>query len=706
MNGRHLWWFAGFMAAAVAVGSCTNDFNKFTFEPEGTGGSVVGPTGGSGGVGGAVECDSPSQCGPNTDCANPLCTDGVCGVFYELFGTACDEDGGELCDGQGNCVPASCTDGLHNGNETDVDCGGPFCPACANGKDCMIPQDCLSKFCDSGTGGNGTAGSGGAAGGTGGAGGVAGSGGQTAGAGGVAGMAGAGGLGAGGVGGGSAGSGGSVGGTGGVGGSPVGGTGGVGGSPIGGTGGSGGSPLGGAGGIGGSGGAGGIGGVGTGGVGGSGGTGATGGSGGAGACSSGGGVPAPPQAGVCQPCATDADCAVLYCTFCDANGVCSERKDNGAPCVADNECKSGNCPPEDLVCCDTACDSTCLSCLAAKVGTGGTDGQCGNVQLGTDPDSECGTFFCDGAGDCQQADGAACQNADECDSGFCVDDVCCASLCDANCMACTAAKKGTGADGVCGPVEAGQDYDGDCAPNPEKCDGTGACKLDVGETCATGTDCALGHCPGANLVCCNSACDQTCESCLAADKGTGLDGTCGPVALNTDPYGQCTYECDGAGACQKALGASCLVADECESSECIDFFCCEGPCAGTCMACADAYTSQGDGNCRPVTNGTDPDTDCNPTTEACFDNAGTGECRLIDGEGCGVGTECVSTHCYDLVCCNAPCTGFCQACSLAKKGSGADGVCDFVDSGDDPDDECAPNCCDGTGNCDTSNGCP
>jgi len=43
----------------------------------------------------------------------------------------------------------TCTDGLHNGDETDVDCGGP-CPACGVGGLCLADTDCESQWCNSG----------------------------------------------------------------------------------------------------------------------------------------------------------------------------------------------------------------------------------------------------------------------------------------------------------------------------------------------------------------------------------------------------------------------------------------------------------------------------------------------------------------------------------------------------------------------------
>ncbi|MDB4933792.1 MAG: hypothetical protein JWP87_764, partial [Labilithrix sp.] len=39
------------------------------------------------------------------------------------------------------------TDGIKNGDETDVDCGGKACGACTVGKVCNVPTDCRSNAC-------------------------------------------------------------------------------------------------------------------------------------------------------------------------------------------------------------------------------------------------------------------------------------------------------------------------------------------------------------------------------------------------------------------------------------------------------------------------------------------------------------------------------------------------------------------------------
>jgi hypothetical protein len=73
--------------------------------------------------------------------------------------------------------------------------------------------------------------------------------------------------------------------------------------------------------------------------------------------------------------------------------------DDGQPCSAPNQCSSSYCPVADGVCCNASCTTKCLACLGSK--TGGSDGVCGFIPAGQDPDAECqGAKVCDGAGHC------------------------------------------------------------------------------------------------------------------------------------------------------------------------------------------------------------------------------------------------------------------------------------------------------------------
>jgi hypothetical protein len=99
------------------------------------------------------------------------CTQNVCNAGSALnppepAGVACNQDGGSLCDGfgvcveclsgsdcasgvcqQAQCVSASCVDGVKNGGETAIDCGGA-CAPCADGLACTVAGDCISHVCN------------------------------------------------------------------------------------------------------------------------------------------------------------------------------------------------------------------------------------------------------------------------------------------------------------------------------------------------------------------------------------------------------------------------------------------------------------------------------------------------------------------------------------------------------------------------------
>ena len=50
-----------------------------------------------------------------------------------------------------NSAAASCTDGIKNQDETDIDCGGSTCAKCGNSKNCNQASDCISNSCQNNT---------------------------------------------------------------------------------------------------------------------------------------------------------------------------------------------------------------------------------------------------------------------------------------------------------------------------------------------------------------------------------------------------------------------------------------------------------------------------------------------------------------------------------------------------------------------------
>ena len=80
-----------------------------------------------------------------------------CAGFLVLGGllSSCDDAapgtiGGDLDAGAYDSAPApDCDDGVLNGDETDVDCGG-ICSLCDDGLACTDADDCLSGLCGEG----------------------------------------------------------------------------------------------------------------------------------------------------------------------------------------------------------------------------------------------------------------------------------------------------------------------------------------------------------------------------------------------------------------------------------------------------------------------------------------------------------------------------------------------------------------------------
>jgi hypothetical protein len=176
----------------------------------------------------------------------------------------------------------------------------------------------------------------------------------------------------------------------------------------------------------------------------------------------------------------------------------------------------------------------------------GSKGTCIYIPFLEDPYGECpGAAVCNGHGGCGLLDGEACAANGDCLGGNCVDGVCCNLPCTGLCQACSAAKKGAGADGVCGNIAADTDPDNEC-PGAATCNGSGACgPLSDGQPCSAGSQCTSSFC--VDGVCCNNACQWLCEACNLA----GSVGTCTSVPAGQDPDDECpgVQTCNGSGVC-------------------------------------------------------------------------------------------------------------------------------------------------------------
>ena len=81
----------------------------------------------------------------DVDCGGPEASCGRCDAG-EHCAAATDCASG-VCTA-GVCQAPSCTDTVKNGAETDVDCGGGTCAGCTQGEDCNIGSDCAGGVCN------------------------------------------------------------------------------------------------------------------------------------------------------------------------------------------------------------------------------------------------------------------------------------------------------------------------------------------------------------------------------------------------------------------------------------------------------------------------------------------------------------------------------------------------------------------------------
>lgn len=79
--------------------------------------------------------------GSNADCEGAECT-GTSGDPTQPNGGGGGGDGGGDSPRGDGTAPGKPDDGIKNGGETDVDCGGAAAPKCAEGKACVVDSDC------------------------------------------------------------------------------------------------------------------------------------------------------------------------------------------------------------------------------------------------------------------------------------------------------------------------------------------------------------------------------------------------------------------------------------------------------------------------------------------------------------------------------------------------------------------------------------
>jgi hypothetical protein len=299
--------------------------------------------------------------------------------------------------------------------------------------------------------------------------------------------------------------------------------------------------------------------------------------------------------------------------YCDTNNQCQALKPNGTTCVNDNECTSAQCT--DNVCCNVACGGTCQSCL--QMYTGVQNGQCAAIPDNADPQNECTAQAPSTCGTTGVCNGAS---------------------------ACKLHPPAT-------PCGSSQSCVGSTQTNQDTCNGAGTC-IDNGTT-----NCSPYTC---NTSSCFTSCSQQTQ-CVG------------------------THYCNGSQCvAKKAQGSTCSQAYECSSGFCVDGFCCNQACNGGCMACSQALSGAPNGTCNWFANGADPQNEC-------------GACKYCNGSGSCVNAP-IGTNPKGLCpgCCNNG--GFCGGTWNCTNG------CGFASSWGECTDSGGSNCSNQQSQCASTHG--
>jgi hypothetical protein len=247
--------------------------------------------------------------------------------------------------------------------------------------------------------------------------------------------------------------------------------------------------------------------------------------------------------------------------------------------------------------------------------------------------------------------GQSCGAVLNCESGTCVEGVCCDKPCAGDCEACVQAKTGK-PDGTCAPVLKDTDPKNKCevlgpmgfCQRKGLCDGAGQCET------KSGVPCGVSGCDPLGAAKVDYACDDN-GACSSKSTSCGVFVCSGAECLSScvkDEDCQGGYFCQS-GSCVASAdqGKACAKNSECGSGFCVDGVCCNAACDGVCEACSADRKGYGqNGVCQDVKAGLDLDNECDPDAPATCQKSGT-----CDGKGaCAVypsGTSCGVTTCTD-----------------------------------------------------------
>ncbi|HVU05045.1 MAG TPA: MYXO-CTERM sorting domain-containing protein [Polyangiaceae bacterium] len=391
-----------------------------------------------------------------------------------------------------------------------------------------------------------------------------------------------------------------------------------------------------------------------------------------------------PPKGLGTACAADTNPCTL--DQCNGAGACTHPAGNaGAQCSPPScACPGGVCSATLAATC-TGASTTCptagtVDCQGALCS--------GNVCAGGCVDDTGCTSgnFCLG-GKCTpkrgNGDPLGCSAGNYCSSGNCVDGYCCNTACaggTSDCQACSV----PGKLGICSPVPAGAS----CRTAAGACDAADTCD-GVTTTCTDKKQPANTPCADEGNECTNDTCDGTQNACQhpAKTNGTGCTDDGNPCTTDSCQGGTCSHPAGNPNAQCRASAGVCDVLEKCTGTSaacptdgfaagtlsCRAASCTSGvqTLAATCTGSGPACPAVTTKNCAPyVCGATTCKTTCatdNDCSTGNWCNAGVCQPKLVNGTACDVGNSCVSGICTDSVCCNATCSGECEACDVAGK---------------------------------------
>jgi hypothetical protein len=309
---------------------------------------------------------------------------------------------------------------------------------------------------------------------------------------------------------------------------------------------------------------------------------------------------------------------------CDGKGAC--RKVGAGQKCGEASCGTDGITFTPAPTCDgngTCVAGTAQSCSPHPCTTSGCATTCAG-------DSDCVSGYYCASGTCVQklSPGSVCTpaSASQCSGGACVDGHCCSVSACGTCQSCT------GAGGTC--VAVTNDEDPDSCTGARTCNASGACKKKTGQGCAAGTECLTGNC--ADDVCCNTACNGSCEYCNGSSPGTcsyinGAAQTGHPACAGS---GLCQGTCNGTRATCTFPGA--------------ETTCRQPSCNATTGVATNPAVCDGQGACPALTT-----TNCTPyvcgTTSCLTSCSGVSQC--VSGLAC-INNACQSCPAGQTLCGN------------------------------------------------------